>query len=92
MDVLTVDKLPPTTVMSELLNLVVAVLIVNVTVDVCPGVNDVRVEEIVQVTAVTRVSIVKLIGVEENVVDPFVPDIDITPDVVEFVVGVNVAV
>jgi hypothetical protein len=27
-----------------------------------------------------------------NVVEPFVPDMDITPDVVELVVGVNVAV
>ena len=27
-----------------------------------------------------------------NVVDPFVPDMDIAPDVVELVVGVNVAV
>ena len=81
-DVVTFDRLPPTTVINELLKSVVAVLIANVTVAVCPGVNDVRVEVIVQPTVVTSVFIVRSTVLEANVVVPSldVPDTEIEPD------------
>jgi len=53
----TADKEPPVTLISELLKLVVDVLIENVTVDICPRVKDVLVEEIVQKISNSRVSI-----------------------------------
>jgi hypothetical protein len=56
-EVVTVDKDPPVTLISELLKLVVAVFIENVTVAVCPGVKDVLVEEIVQIILTSRVLI-----------------------------------
>jgi hypothetical protein len=58
-DAVIVDRLPPTTVINELLKSVVGVLIVNVTVAVCPGVNVVLVESIVQLISVTTVFIVR---------------------------------
>jgi hypothetical protein len=67
----TVDKVPPSTVINELLNLVVGVLIVKVTVAVCPGINVVLDDSIVHVTSVTSVSSVfisRSSWVEENVV------------------------
>jgi hypothetical protein len=64
----TVDKLPPTTVINELLNLVVGVLILKVTVAVCPGINVVLDDSIVQVTSVSSVFISRSSWVEENVV------------------------
>jgi hypothetical protein len=79
-DVVIVDRLPPTTLINELLKTVVGVLIVNVTVAVCPGVKVVLVESIVQVTVDTRVFIVRSsVSEEENVVVPslVVPDTEI---------------
>jgi hypothetical protein len=91
----TVDKEPPVTLISELLNLVVAVLIENVTVAVCPGVNVVIVESIVHVISITTVLIVRSsVSEEENVVVPslVVPDTEIEPDVLVDAVGVKIAV
>jgi hypothetical protein len=53
----TVDKVPPLTSIKELLNLVVGVLILNVTVAVSPGVNVVSVEVISHSIVIARVSI-----------------------------------
>jgi uncharacterized protein YlaN (UPF0358 family) len=80
--VVTVDKDPPVTLISELLKLVVAVFIENVTVAICPGVKDVLVEEIVHIIAVTTVFMVRLTVLEENdvVASLLVPDTDIEPD------------
>ena len=81
-DVVTFDRLPPTTVINELLKSVVDVLIANVTVAVCPGVNDVRVEVIVQLTVVTTVFIIRSTVLDANVIVPslVVPDTEIEPD------------
>jgi hypothetical protein len=77
----TVDKDPPTTVINELLNLVVGVLIVNVTMAVCPGVNVVIVEEIVQVISVTTAVIIRSTVLDANVIPSLVvPDTEIEPD------------
>jgi len=71
---------------------VVEVLNVNVIVAVCPEVRlDLLVAQLTGMVVVT-VFTVRVNVFDVNVVDPFVPDMDITPDVVEFVVGVNVAV
>ena len=73
----------------------VEVVNVNVMVAVCPAV---RVPDVllvivpVMVVLVVTVFTVIVNVFDVNVVVPFVPDVDITPDVVEFVFGVNVAV
>jgi hypothetical protein len=65
----------------------------NVMVAVCPTVSVVDVLlVIVPVMVLVTVFTVRVNVFDVNVVEPFVPDMDITPDVVEFVVGVNVAV
>jgi hypothetical protein len=87
-----VPNVPPLIIIIESSNFVVGGLIENVIVAVSPISNSVFVDVIVHVTAVTRVSIVIVRVLEVNVVVPFVPDMDITPDVVEFVFGVNLAV
>jgi hypothetical protein len=90
----TVPNVPPLIVTNVLSKVVVDGLIVNVIVAVSPGPNVVLLDETVQVTAVTRVFIVKLIDVEENVVvaSLLVPDTEIEPVVLVDAVGVNVAV
>jgi len=65
---------------------------VNVMVAVCPVVRVDLLLVIVPVMVVVTVFTVSVNVFDVNVVDPFVPDVVIIPDVVEFVVGVNLAV
>jgi hypothetical protein len=65
----------------------------NVIVAVCPSVSVVDVLlVIVPVMVVITVFTGRVNVFDVNVVEPLVPDMDITPEVVEFVVGVNLAV
>ena len=64
----------------------------NVIVAICPVVRVDLSLVIVPVTVVVVVFTVSVNVFDVNVVVPFVPEVVITADVVEFVVGVNVAV
>ena len=71
----------------------VEVLNVNVIVDVCPEVTlGLLVAQLTVMVLLLTVFTERVNVFDVNVVAPFVPDMDITPDVVELVVGVNVAV
>ena len=86
-------KVPPVQFTYDDVNAVVEVSNENVILAVCPVVRLDLSLVIVPVTVLVVVFTESVnVFVEVNVVAPFVPDIDITPDVVEFVVGVNVAV
>jgi hypothetical protein len=74
------------------LNAVVDVFNVNVIVAVCPAVRLDLSLVIEPVMVVVTVFTVRVNVFDVKVVDPLVPDMDITPEVVEFVVGVNLAV
>jgi hypothetical protein len=72
---------------------VVEVVNVNVMVAVCPEVRLAKlVAQLTGMLVVVTVFTVSVNVFDVNVVEPFVPDMDITPDVVEFVLGVNLAV
>jgi len=88
-----VPNVPPVQFTYDEVNKLVEAFNVNVMVAVCPVVRlDLSLVIVPVMVVLVTVFTVRVNVFDVNVVDPFVPEVVITPDVVEFGVGVNVAV
>ena len=87
-------SVPPVQLTYDKSNKVVEAFNANVMVAVCPAVSVVDVLLLIVPVMVVLVTVftASVSVFDVNVVDPFVPDMDITPDASEFVFGVNLAV